>query len=1126
MSDLRIHLFGAFQVLSRASTLTQFEAATARGLLAYLAMHPDHPQSREELADLLWADAGGSNLTNLRSALRRVREALGEVGEGTLLRVERDTVQFDPKAACWVDVQTFEDLLGQVNGHGHRRLESCPWCMARLAEAVALYRGPFLAHLSINSLAFEEWQRIEQERLHRLAMQALYRLTDYHWRRGDYATAEAYARRQLALERWNEEAHEQLIRILYATGQRSAALAQYAACCAILDEELGVPPMAQTMALYEQIRKANGRLGPVPHTLAAHNLPQQASSFVGRAQELAWVVKRLSEPAQRLTTLVGAGGAGKSRLALEAATTLVSAFENGVWWVALAELTTNEDAALVQETIATHLARALGFSLTGRERPVQQVLAYLRAKELLLVFDNAEHLPAAVDFLRVLLRQCPGVTLLVTSRTPLDLPSETVLRIESLLAPQEATDPNAMAYPAIQLFWERARRHGLAEKLTPDELAAVVTICHWVQGMPLGIELAASLAHHLAPSAILQRLCATWETVGTQAHLDNERQHSLRTMFESLWALLPVAAQQLLGQVALFRGGFTLDALRTITGTKTETIAVLIEHALIQRPEVDRYTVHELMRQFAEEKWAQSSHLTINLPFCRYYLTLPCETQDALEQPDAQPRMRIMQRELENIRQAWRWAVLDNQFALLAQSVGPLAEFFRTLGHTVEGKVLLNEALAQVRLCGTDAPAEIRLMAQLLIELAQMQTLLGEVEAASAGAQQALTLAQELAAPDLLVQSYLTWGEAIYHRGEYSRVKSLMQTASQLAQPLADQRLLVRALLLLDYPVTHTRSYLEQALALAEALQDRPLQESVLLAIANAAMYQGQYQLAGRYWMDALRHVQERGNGVKEGALCNNLGEVFRQTGDYAQAQHYFARALALCTDRGMRPICARIHEGLARLYGEMGDCEQALHHIRTGLELSQEQGLVDTQAYLLNSLGNIQRLRGQHTLARSSYREAERHSQTVGWPGLRLESQTGLAMVALAQGRCDDAVALVPGILQLLQENELSCAESMPAYWGCYQILVAAGDARSVDVLERAYQRLQEQWALLEEPTLQAAFLNQISVHREICAERERRIAAAGHQGPYQKRLSTVITRPAAAESAAFSMISTPCSA
>jgi predicted ATPase/DNA-binding SARP family transcriptional activator len=1124
MTHLQIHLLGAFQVTRNHAPITQFEAATARGLLAYLAMHPHYPQAREELAHLLWAsDTGVSGLTNLRSALRRVREALGEDGEPStpLLRVGRDTVQVD-RQAVWVDVHVFEALLAQVGTHRHRRLERCPWCMARLAEAVALYRGPFLAHLRIDSLAFEEWQRVQQERLHRLAMQALYVLTDYHLRRGEYPTAEAYARRQLALERWNEEAHGQLIRILYASGQRSAALAQYAACRTVLAEELGVPPMAETTALYEQIRQANGRSAPMLLT-PTHNLPLQENSFVGREQELAWLVERLSEPAHRLTTLAGAGGAGKSRVALQAANALVGAFQDGVWWVALAELTTNEDDALVQESIATHLARALGFSLTGSERPTQQVASYLRTKELLLVFDNAEHLPAAADLVRDLLRQCPAVTVLVTSRTALELPSETILRIESLAAPQAATDPSALGYPAVQLFLERAKRQGLTQRLSSEELAAVVTICQWVQGMPLGIELAANLAHHLSPTAILQRLRSTWTTGGTPAP-GQERLHSLRTMFESLWALLPVAAQRLLGEMALFRGGFTLDALLAITGAQAETVAVLTQQALIQRPEPDRYTVHELMRQFAEEKWAQSSQATINQHFSRYYLILLCEVSGALDQPAAQPRLYAVQRELENIRQAWRWAVVDNQFDLLSLSVTALADLFRFLGHTVEGKVLLNEALAQVRLWGTDAPAEIRLMAQLQIELAQMQTLLGEVEAASAGAQQALTLAQELADPALQVQSYLAWGEAIYHRGEYSRVQALMEHASRLAQSLDDPRPLIRVLLLLDYPVTHTHTYLEQALALTETLDDLPLHARALRSMANAAMYQGQYQLASRYWLNVLQHTRETGNVVQEGALCNNLGEVFRQTGDYARAQHYFAHALTICEDRGMRPVCARIHEGLARLFYEMGNYEQGLRHIRTGLELSQEQGLVDTQAYLLNSLGNLQRSRGQYTLARSAYREAERHGQAVGWPGLHLESKVGLATVALAQGRCEEAVALVPEILRLIQENALSCAESMPAYWGCYQILAATGDARSGVILERAYQRLQEQGALLEEPALQASFFNQIRVHREIRAERERRFTVA--ERTPQNWLSMLMARPALADKAAFSMISTPCSA
>jgi DNA-binding SARP family transcriptional activator len=266
MRQLRLYLFGPFQASIDGVPVHQFEAATARGLLAYLATNAERPQSRERLAALLWnPDAGSSGLTNLRSALRRVRVALDDQeqsGQEPYLLVQRDTVQWNLHADTWVDGCEFEDLLAQIARHPHSQIENCPSCVARLTQAAALYRGPFLANLFIDHLGFEEWQRAEQERYHRLILQTLNILSSHHYARRSYRQAEEYARRQLSLEAWNEEAHRQLMAALAASGQRSAALAQYEACRRVLAAELAAEPDAETIALYEQIRTAAHRSLP------------------------------------------------------------------------------------------------------------------------------------------------------------------------------------------------------------------------------------------------------------------------------------------------------------------------------------------------------------------------------------------------------------------------------------------------------------------------------------------------------------------------------------------------------------------------------------------------------------------------------------------------------------------------------------------------------------------------------------------------------------------------------------------------------------------------------------------------------------------------------------------------
>ena len=314
-----------------------------------------------------------------------------------------------------VDVADLVELLSACSRHVHRHPSHCKPCAQRLAQAVKLYRGHFMEHFFLaDSAAFEEWAALKREGLQRQVLDALARLAGYHERRGEYEQAEAYTRRQLELEPWGEEAHRQLMRLLVLSDKRGAALAHYEQCRHVLAQELGVEPEPETTALYEQIRN------PVWHAPVSaerlvlpaerpHNLPPQMTPFIGREKELARIAALLDDPACRLVTLVGAGGIGKTRLALQAAVEQVESFSHGAYFVSLASQSSPE---MVPSAIATAVHAPL-----SHKGPVgAQLLAYLHDKEMLLVLDNFEHLLAGSEFLVRILAGAPEVTLLVTSR--------------------------------------------------------------------------------------------------------------------------------------------------------------------------------------------------------------------------------------------------------------------------------------------------------------------------------------------------------------------------------------------------------------------------------------------------------------------------------------------------------------------------------------------------------------------------------------------------------------------------------------------------------------------------------------------------------------------------------------
>jgi DNA-binding SARP family transcriptional activator len=393
MAHLSLVLLGALRLELDGTPVTAFESDKVRALLAFLAVEADRPHRRDALAGLLWPERPerAAHLS-LNQALANLRRAIGDRTAVTpLLRITPETIQFDRASDHDLDVVAFSDLLAACDQHSHRHPETCTSCARRLHQAAALYRGSFLDQFFLSDSAlFEEWALVKRERLHRRVLRALAQLADYYERRGEYDAAQHYLWSQLELDPWREESHRQLMRVLALGGQRSAALMQYATCRRILTEELGVEPETETAALYAQIQRGaaltNGRA-----TLPTTNVPAHTplTPFIGRETELAQLADRLEDRGCRLLTLVGLGGIGKTRLALQAATDQRASFRDGVCFVALAQLRS-------AEFVVPAIAGALRFAFHGAVDPKTQLLAYLRAKDLLLVLDNFEHLlPAA-----------------------------------------------------------------------------------------------------------------------------------------------------------------------------------------------------------------------------------------------------------------------------------------------------------------------------------------------------------------------------------------------------------------------------------------------------------------------------------------------------------------------------------------------------------------------------------------------------------------------------------------------------------------------------------------------------------------------------------------------------------
>ena len=460
MAGLAISLFGTFHATLDNIPLTSFESDKVRALLAYLAVETREAHSRAILADLLWPEQNEERARrSLSQALYNLRTVLGErnsiIVERTSaptsrLSISPDGIQLNLGGDDCVDVVDFSRLMAACDQHLHRFIESCTSCLERFQAAAELYRGDFLDGFSVRgSTVFENWALLKRESYRQDASRAFSSLAAYQERQGRTQDALQAARRLAELEPYDDGACQGLMRLLADCGQRGDALAVYERFRQRLRDDLEVEPEAQTRAFYDHIRlQKDGE--PVPSARYT-NLPASLSPLIGREAELAEVQQRLLDPACRLLTIVGPGGSGKSRLALEAARGLLDRFADGVFLVSLSPL-------ISLESFIPGIAAALGLQIQEKKSPMLQVQDYLRRKELLLVLDGCEGFLEGVPQFLELLRLAPDLKLLATSRARLNVEEEQVYQLGGLQC-VSAADPQAAAQcAAVRLFASGARR--------------------------------------------------------------------------------------------------------------------------------------------------------------------------------------------------------------------------------------------------------------------------------------------------------------------------------------------------------------------------------------------------------------------------------------------------------------------------------------------------------------------------------------------------------------------------------------------------------------------------------------------------------------------------------------------
>jgi predicted ATPase len=659
------------------------------------------------------------------------------------------------------------------------------------------------------------------------------------------------------------------------------------------------------------------------------NLPIQLTSFVGREREMAEVKRLLAT--SRLLTLTGAGGSGKTRLALQAAAEVLDDYAHGVWVVELAALS---NPALVPQAVASP------FGVREQPgRPLAATLAdYLQPRTVLLVLDNCEHVVAAcAQLAEALLRSCANLRILATSREALNIPGESAWRVPSLSLPEPGRLPpveSLVQYEAVRLFVERTLAALPGFTVTDRNAPAVVQVCHQLDGIPLAIELAAGQAKVLSVEQIATRLDDRFRLLVRGSRTALPRHQTLRAAMDWSYDLLSEREQALLRRLSVFAGGFTLEAAEVICADDSfeqadvlDLLANLVDKSLVLMEEYGdgiRYRLLETVRQYTRDKLQESGEAPgVRARHRDWYLGLVERAERQLLGPDQGKWLKQLETEHDNLRAAQAWSMEHSPEAAMRLAMA-LGHFWEVRGYLSEGRERLAAALSR-------AEAGRTLMrAKALNAAGRLALHQGDYAAAGLLNEESLAIFRELGEKPGIATVLNNLGLVAFRQGNYASAHSRYEESLAMNRELLDDRGVAIALNNLGN-LAHAqgdwgaaRACYEEGLAIRRELGDRRGIANSLNSLGIAALSQGDYAAARAFWDESLVIFRELGDRRGTAIAQHNLGALAHREGDYPTARTLFEESLTIYRELGDKTHIAESFEGLAGVACAQGQQERA----------------------------------------------------------------------------------------------------------------------------------------------------------------------------------------------------------
>jgi len=959
-TNLSVRCFGGLTFELDGCPFMAFETDKSKALLAYLAIESQRELTRRQLASLLWSDDPEERaLHNLRQTLLSLRKTLSKVSQSVeIILPDRNTISLNPRVEIWVDCLAFKAQMQHALSSYQNHAKNGQFHVLILKRCMDLFTGEFLSGFSLNkSYLFEEWLALTGEEYNLLAIKGFTLLSVYHEKRAEYHQAAEYLSRVSALCPWDETVRDRMIRLLGVDHQWSAAKKHYHLLQHYLKNELGVAPTQDSQTLYEQIcLAADGKAIITPeYEPVPYNCPSQTTAFVGRAHDLDEVMLWLITSQCRLITLTGLGGIGKTRFALEIAEKSIGIFQDGVFFVSLLP-------AANASQIVPLIAESMAIKFTDQLSNQKQLLDQLHEKEIMIVLDNFEHLltdDQSTAVLDTLLNGTKAVRLLVTSREVLSLRQERVYLLSGLHYPEAVTLPlqDMPQYDAVDLFVRCASQKKPRFALNEKNYQSIMRICHVLEGLPLGVELAAATLCEQGCNEVAEVYEQNLGALTTRMSNFHPRHRSLHAAFEISWNLLPDKLKQVMARLSFFLDGFTASAASQVAGALPQDLADLTSKSLLRLDDANRYSMHEVIRQLVRaESVADDVMQQVEEKHAAYYADFLAALKSSLLTDGQSEALQAIQIEYGNLSLAWQWMVDHGRLDLLEKSMDSLYQYFMIRSLFDEGITWFKRAVGKVE----QQYGENLALGELLWRLGAMAYTIRDHSLIFPCLQRSEQILNRLLANEELAYCHIQLGWAYQREKDFARAKIYSDLSLRYFLDQQDEKGLSETYILAGSienrqgNYQESRPYFEKAYHACKNTRNAQNLVIVINRLADILCCEGEYEKARELFNEALQLSRQLNDPYHQAILLNNLGTADHLQCNYEQAGAYYEESLAITRKLGDLDGVALALNNLGELATWQKDFERALAYSKEALDIARQVNENWTIIVCLNSLGEI----------------------------------------------------------------------------------------------------------------------------------------------------------------------------